>query len=89
VLAANVIPPAGVITVTSDPMLGPLQFNGGPTLTHALLQGSPAVNAGNNNNVSPTGNDQRGIGYARTSGPAASVDIGAVQFDSIFAGSFD
>jgi hypothetical protein len=47
------------------------------------------VNAGNNNNVSPTGNDQRGIGYARTSGPAASVDIGAVQFDSIFAGSFD
>ena len=30
-----------------DPMLGPLQNNGGTTLTHALLQGSPAINAGN------------------------------------------
>jgi len=30
----------------TDPVLGPLQDNGGPTLTHALLPGSPAVNAG-------------------------------------------
>ena len=29
-----------------DPMLGPLQFNGGPTFTHALLPESPAINAG-------------------------------------------
>ncbi len=28
-----------------DPMLGPLQDNGGPTLTHALLEGSPAIDA--------------------------------------------
>jgi len=28
-----------------DPMLGPLQDNGGPTPTHALLPGSPAINA--------------------------------------------
>jgi len=27
-----------------DPMLGPLQDNGGPTETHALLPGSPAIN---------------------------------------------
>jgi hypothetical protein len=30
-----------------DPMLGPLQNNGGPTQTMKLLQGSPAIDAGN------------------------------------------
>src|SRR5262245_27796539 len=30
-----------------SPSLGPLQTNGGPTLTHALLAGSPAIDAGN------------------------------------------
>ncbi|NIM94974.1 MAG: DUF11 domain-containing protein [Anaerolineales bacterium] len=30
-----------------DPQLGPLQDNGGPTSTHALLYGSPALDAGN------------------------------------------
>lgn len=29
-----------------DPLLGPLQDNGGPTMTHALLVGSPAIGAG-------------------------------------------
>jgi hypothetical protein len=29
-----------------DPKLGPLQDNGGPTLTHALLPGSPALDGG-------------------------------------------
>jgi len=29
-----------------DPKLGPLQDNGGPTWTHALLAGSPAIDAG-------------------------------------------
>jgi len=28
-----------------DPLLGPLQDNGGPTFTHALLKGSPAIEA--------------------------------------------
>jgi len=41
----------GVLTgpgdhINTDPMLGPLQDNGGPTFTHALLPGSPAINAG-------------------------------------------
>jgi hypothetical protein len=31
----------------TDPMLGPLQNNGGPTQTQALLTGSPAIDAGN------------------------------------------
>ena len=30
-----------------DPMLGPLADNGGPTKTHALLEGSPAIDRGN------------------------------------------
>ena len=29
-----------------DPLLGPVQDNGGPTFTHALLPGSPAIDAG-------------------------------------------
>src|SRR2546429_4631710 len=29
-----------------NPLLGPLQNNGGPTFTHALLVGSPAIDAG-------------------------------------------
>ena len=32
--------------INTDPMLGPLQNNGGPTFTHALLPGSPAIDAG-------------------------------------------
>ncbi len=35
-------------TLTGDPQLGPLQDNGGPTLTHALLPGSPAIDSGSN-----------------------------------------
>lgn len=36
-----------------DPLLGPLQENGGPTLTHALLPGSPAIDAGTNEGCPP------------------------------------
>src|SRR5262249_38514118 len=39
--------------------LGPLQDNGGPTPTHALLSGSPAIDAGDSTGCPPT--DQRGI----------------------------
>jgi hypothetical protein len=34
--------------VVADALLGPLADNGGPTLTHALLAGSPAVDAADN-----------------------------------------
>ena len=57
-----------------DPMLGPFQDNGGPTWTHALLPGSPAIDAGD-----PTGapaDDQRGV--PRPQGVA--VDIGAFEY---------
>jgi hypothetical protein len=90
VIASN-IPDPGVIALTSDPQLAPLAFNGGPTRTHMLLPGSPALGKGNINGLPAPWNttDQRGSGYPRTSGPAANVDIGAVQFDSIFADSLD
>lgn len=48
-----------------DPKLGPLQNNGGSTLTHALLDGSPAIDAGNPagcvGSTGPLLTDQRGV----------------------------
>ena len=44
--------------LTADPMLSPLADNGGPTETHALLPGSPAIDAGDPNDFPPF--DQRG-----------------------------
>jgi hypothetical protein len=46
--------------INTDPMLGPLQNNGGPTLTHALLPGSPAIDAGDPMFTPPPYFDQRG-----------------------------
>ena len=57
-----------------DPMLGPLADNGGPTQTHALLAGSPAINAGDNNGCPAS--DQRGV--ARP--PEGTCDIGAYEY---------
>jgi hypothetical protein len=74
-----------VITLSADPKLAPLAFNGGWVLTHALLPGSPAIGAGNNNETRMY--DQRGIGYLRTA-LNGSADMGAVEFDTIFVGSF-
>ena len=42
-----------------DPQLGPLRNNGGPTHTHALMFGSPAIDAGNP--IAPPPVDQRGF----------------------------
>ncbi len=58
-------------TGNSDPMLGPLQDNGGATFTQALLSGSPAIDAGN----TILATDQRGI--SRPQG--LSDDIGAFE----------
>lgn len=64
-----------------DPDLGPLQGNGGSTLTRALLAGSPAIDAGNPLScIGPNGvqlvTDQRG--FSRN----GRCDIGAFEFDS-------
>jgi len=60
-----------------DPKLGPLADNGGPTLTMALLPGSPAIDAGNTS-LAPT-TDQRG--FPRPAGLAA--DMGAFEYGSV------
>ncbi len=67
-----------------DAVLDELADNGGPTLTHALLPGSPAVDAGNNAlAVDADGNpldfDQRGEGFDRIFG--GTVDMGAFESD--------
>ncbi len=51
--------------INTNPLLGPLQDNGGPTFTHALLLGSPAIDTGDPNFTPPPFYDQRGPGYPR------------------------
>jgi len=75
-------------TIGGDPILLALADNGGPTKTHALGPGSPAIDAGNN--TAALTNDQRGLGFPRVVGVAP--DIGAfegVDTDRIFANGFD
>ncbi|MEH2071775.1 MAG: DUF4347 domain-containing protein [Nostoc sp.] len=70
----------GTSTSPINPKLGPLQNNGGATLTYALLTGSPAINAGKNSLASSVTTDQRGAGFNRISGN--TVDIGAYEVQS-------
>ena len=63
--------------INTDPLLGPLQENGGPTLTHALLPESPAIDAGDPNFTPPPFYDQRGTGYDRVKN--ARIDVGAFE----------
>jgi hypothetical protein len=64
--------------LNANPLLGPLQNNGGPTVTMALLPGSPALGAGVGTSLIPgllvPVTDQRGDPR-----PANSIDLGAFQ----------
>ncbi|MGH8099812.1 MAG: choice-of-anchor Q domain-containing protein [Chthoniobacterales bacterium] len=62
--------------INTDPVLGPLQDNGGPSFTHALLPGSPAIDTGNPNTLA---RDQRY--YLRNGSP----DRGAFEFAGTLA----
>ena len=57
-----------------DPRLGPLQNNGGPTPTRALLAGSPAIDAGDTTLTT----DQRGVVRPQ----AGRDDIGAFELEA-------
>jgi predicted outer membrane repeat protein len=70
----NVIDPTPVLDST-------LADNGGPTLTHALLLGSIAIDAGINTNTDAL--EQRGS--TRILG--TNVDIGAIEFGAFFVNS--
>ena len=73
----NGVGPGGLLNQPGDirntnPQIGPLADNGGPTKTMALLPNSPAIDAGNDANAPPR--DQRG--YLRN----GTSDIGAFEF---------
>lgn len=81
----------GTSALPIDPLLGPLQDNGGPTPTRALLPGSPAIDAGDNalavdGSAVSLANDQRGFarvvkGLQASSAPL--VDIGAYELFAV------
>lgn len=90
VIASNIPPPSD--TIRDDPQLLPLSENGGPTRTHALAPGSPAIDRGRNPDRDAY--DQRGEGYARIVGVA--TDIGSYELqvaqpppNPIFASGFE
>jgi hypothetical protein len=68
----------GVVT-----KIGPLQDNGGPTETHALLMGSPAIDTGSDS-MAPN-IDQRGLTRPRDGNHdgVAGYDIGAFEYTSM------
>jgi hypothetical protein len=73
VLIGNIVgSPSHVINA----MLGPLQNNGGPTMTMALFAGSPAI--GQANSAFAPSTDQRGV--IRFDLVAEMTDIGAFEF---------
>ena len=69
----NIVGGNGHPVINAD--LGPLQNNGGPTETMALLAGSPAI--GHADNSKATATDQRGV--TRVDEPGETTDIGAFE----------
>ncbi|MGI9427634.1 MAG: choice-of-anchor Q domain-containing protein, partial [Bythopirellula sp.] len=92
-LALSAFNSTGDQTEVDDPMLGVLTLNGGPTFTHAPLENSPVVNAGDPAAIAGIGgvpvNDQRGTGFSRIL--AGQIDIGAVEspFSTSSSADFD
>src|SRR5262249_16646537 len=72
---ATVVDSGGNILTFAGLSLGALADNGGPTKTHALLAGSPCLDAGSNN-ASLTLH-QRGTAHPRR--PGAPADMGAFE----------
>ena len=71
--------------INKDPKLGPLANNGGPTQTHALLRGSPAIDAGGGY-LQRLETDQRGLPREKDGNGDGllAVDIGAYELSYRF-----
>ena len=63
--------------IDTDPILGPLQDNGGPTQTHRPYPQSPAIDAGDPSFTPPPFYDQRGTGFDRVVN--GRIDIGSFE----------
>ncbi len=63
--------------INTDPLLGPLQNNGGPTSTYALLPGSPAIDRGDPNFTPPPLYDQRNSPFVRVFNNR--IDVGSFE----------
>jgi hypothetical protein len=70
------------VPLTAEPLLGPLQDNGGRTPTMALLPGSPAIDIAGSGCPST---DQRG--YPRPDIGESACDIGAYEVQDLAAGA--
>jgi len=75
----------GAGNIDLDPLLGPLAENGGFTLTHALLDGSPAIDAGNPDPTTCPATDQRGVTrpFDGDGDGLALCDMGAYEVGSL------
>jgi len=88
--AAVVFNQSGDQTGVLDPMLAPLANSGGPTPTHSLLTGSPAIDGGNPFAVAGVAgvplHDQRGNPFVRVfdglQDTKDRIDIGAYELQS-------
>jgi hypothetical protein len=82
ILSPQVSDQIGTAAAPIDPLLGPLQNNGGPTFTHALRLGSPAIDKGESSGSTI---DQRGFGRRKDVPALANApggdgaDIGAYE----------
>ena len=71
---------------STDPKLGPLQDNGGPTFTHALLIGSPAIDAGKRAAIASLTQNTDQRGFPR---PSAGSVTNATGGDGSDIGAFE
>jgi len=79
-----------IIDGSLNPVVAPLADNGGPTLTHLLMPGSDALDAGDPNFTSPPDTEQRGSDFGRVFDGDfdnnAVIDMGAVEMQSLPGG---